>query len=332
MIYRIWHLIRMTFRIWEQANASRMSAAMTYFTMLSLAPLLMIAVAVAGYVYDDQLAEEKIVEQVQVITTPEIAATVAGLIKNAIRPGSGIVASSISLLILFYAASGVFTQLYDTFNEIWQVPLESRTGIRFTVRKRLIGVAMVLIAGILLIGTMMVGSVVSYIDNLFEDSLPTLILWLNLVDRSLSLILMPFVFSVIFWFFPATKMTWGDVWPAGVLTALLVLATRYLLEIYLHFSTASQVYGAAGSLVVLLIWVYMTGLVVFFGASFSRAWSVIFGSRRELSPTQQSELNDAPSAGAGSSNTISLPNASAIADETKIEDSPPLILHRRGRR
>ena len=196
---------------------------MTYYTMLSLAPLLMIAVAVAGYVYDDKLAQDEIVTQVTAVTTPQIAETVADLIKNATRPGSGILASSISLLVLFYAASGVFTQLYDTFNDIWQVPLESRTGIRFTLKKRLIGVVMVLVAGILLIGTMMVGSVFTYLNSIFDGSYPRVTTWLNLIDRSLSLILMPLVFAFIFWFFPATKMKWLDVWPASVIDGAVAL-------------------------------------------------------------------------------------------------------------
>jgi hypothetical protein len=110
---------------------------------------------------------------------------------------------------------------------------------------------------------------------------------MNLADRSLSYILMPFIFSVMFRFFPSAKIHWSDVWPAGILTALLIVASRKLIGVYLEFSTASEVYGAAGSLVVLLIWVYMTGLVIFFGAAFSHAWADTFGSRSDFEKTDQ---------------------------------------------
>ncbi len=293
---RIWILTTSTFRIWDQANSSQMAAAMTYYTMLSLAPLLMIAVAIAGYVYDDKVAIATLIEQVKVATSPAIAEVVSGLISNATQPRSGILASSISLLVLFYGASRVFSQLYETFNEIWQVPAEMRTGIKFTVQKRLIGVGMVLLTGILLVGTLTLGSVIAYLENLMHHSYPEVTTWLNLLDRSLSFLLMPFVFALMFWFFPATKITWRDVWPAGVLTALLISASRYLIDFYLRFSSTSEVYGAAGSLVVLLIWIYMTGLVVFFGASFSHAWSDTFGSRSDsnLSLEPASDSNRHP--------------------------------------
>ena len=125
------------------------------------------------------------------------------------------------------------------------------------------------------------------------EGYPQLVTWLSLFDRSLSYLLMPLVFTLMFWFFPATKIHWKDVWPAGILTAALIAGSRYLIGFYLKFSTTSEVYGAMGSLVVILIWVYITGLMVFFGASFSHAWADTFGSRSNfLKPktTDQSEI------------------------------------------
>ena len=282
MFKRIWKLISSTFSIWANANASRMSAALTYYTMLSLAPMLMIAIAIAGYIFDNKLAESEIVEQVSLVTTPEIAKTVGGLIKRASQPSSGIVAGTISLCVLTFAASGVFTQLYDTFNDIWNVSFDQKNSLLFTLEKRLIGVGMVLIVGVMLVAALVLNSLMTYVNQWVEGSYPQAVSWLNLADRGLSFLLMPVVFTLIFWFFPATKIRLKDVWPAGVLTACLVAASRYLIGLYLEFSTTSEVYGAAGSLVVLLIWVYMTGLVVFFGAAFSHAWADNFGSRSDF--------------------------------------------------
>jgi len=303
MFKRFWKLITLTITIWSDANASRMSAALTYFTMLSLAPTLMIAVAIAGYVYDNQLAEAEIIDQVSRVTTPEIAKTVAGLIKNAVKPGTGLIAGAVSLSILVFAASGVFTQLYDTFNDIWDVSLVGK-GILFTIQKRLIGVGMVLIVGLLLIAALVLDSTMAFLTELVSGSYPRTERWLSLIDRSLSFLLMPVGFGMIFWFFPSTKIEWRDVWPAAILTSCMVAASRNLIGLYLRFSTTSEVYGVSSSLVVLLIWVYMTGLVVFFGASFSHAWAQVYGSRSEFAKKQKPE--DAENSGDEESNDENL--------------------------
>jgi|TARA_B110000495_G_C23038530_1_gene621369 membrane protein len=281
MLKRIWQLITMTFSIWAESNASRMAAALSYYTMLSLAPCLMMAIAIAGYIYEDSVVESEIVRQVKLISSPEIAETVKGLIQRASQPRSGLVAGTVSVCVLVFAASGVFTQLYDTFNDIWGVSYQGLEGLLFTIRKRLIGVGMVLVVGVMLIGALITDSIMTYLSTMMEDY-PQLVTSLSLFDRSLSFLLMPLVFMLMFWFFPATKIHWKDVWPAGILTAALVAGSRYLIGFYLKFSTTSEVYGAMGSLVVILIWVYITGLMVFFGASFSHAWADTFGSRSDF--------------------------------------------------
>ncbi len=294
MLARIWQLISSSFIIWTNANASRMAAALTYYTMLSLAPLLMIAVAIAGYVFDNQVAEAEIIQQVQTVTTPEIAKTVAKLITNAVEPKSGLLAGTVSLCVLIFGASGVFTQLYDTFNDIWDVCEKSRSGIWHSVQKRLVGIAMVLIVGILLLCAIALDSSMAYLNQLAEGY-PRIVAWLNFTDRSLSFLLMPLVFSLVFWFFPATTIHWRDVWPASVLTAVLVACSRYAIGWYLQMSTANEVYGASGSLVILLVWIYMTAMVVFYGAAFSHAWADTFGSRKDLpKPEETTETKTQP--------------------------------------
>lgn len=258
-----------------------MAAALTYFTMLSLAPLLMMAIAIAGFLFGDQIAEHEIIERVSQFTTDELAATIASLIKNAARPSSGIIAGSVSLVILVVGASGVFSQLHDTFNEIWQVPIEDRSGWFFLLRTRLIGISLVLIAGVLLVATIFFSTTLHTFSDWALEFAPGSVWWLQLIDQGVTFLLTPLILSLFFWLLPATKIKWSDVWVAGILTALLIFGSRYLVGLYLKMSSASEVYGAAGSLVVLLIWVYITGMVVFFGAAFSHAWAQVFGSRSE---------------------------------------------------
>ena len=262
-----------------------MAAAMTYYAMLSLAPTLIISIAIASYIFDDQLAEQEILTAIRKFTNPEIAQIIAGLISRANVPKSGFLAGSFSIGIFIFGASGVFSQLYDTFNHIWHVD-GKKQGFWFSLQKRGIGILMVLLVGLTLVGALVLNSVEAYVAQLVGDQ-SVLLDWMKFADRGLSLLLVPVVFSLLFWFVPATKIRLLDVIPAAILTALLVMGSRYIIQLYLKFSFTSEVYGAAGSLVVMLIWIYITCMVVFFGASFSHAWSDTFGSRAsKAGPTE----------------------------------------------
>ena len=269
-------------RIWDQTNAARMSAAMTFYTILSLAPMLMIAVAIAGYMFEGDIVQQQIVDHVREFTDDTTANTVASVIRNATQPRSGLVAGAISIAISLIGASGVFSQLYDTFNDIWHVPLHERSGWLFTIQKRMIGMGLVLLVGVTILAMLVLSSLVTYVNELVDDIYPGAVTWINLIDRGLLYLLMPLVFTAMFWFFPATKVRWRDVLPAGVLTALMVGGSRYFVDGYLRFSSTSEVYGVAGSLVVLLIWIYIIGLCVFYGASFGYAYAHHFGSQRGM--------------------------------------------------
>jgi membrane protein len=144
---------------------------------------------------------------------------------------------------------------------------------------------MVLIAGIALLIALVISSALGGFAEMMTESYPRSSKRLVWLEASISYGLMPLVFSLMFWLVPATKVEWKDAWPAGILTAVLIASSRYLINLYLQFSTTSEVYGAAGSLVVLLVWIYATGLAVFLGASFSRSWAMTFGSRSKSDAT-----------------------------------------------
>ena len=315
MLSKIWQLIFGSFKIWSEARASQMAAAMTYYAMLSVAPTLIISIAIASYIFDDHLAEIEILAAIREFTTPEIAQTIAGLIRRANMPQSGFLAGTFSVGIFVFGASGVFSQLYDTFNYIWHVD-GKKLGFWFGLQKRGIGILMVLLVGLLLIGALVLNSVEAYMTQLVEGQ-ALLLSWLKIVDRGLSFLLLPIVFSLMFWFVPATKIRLSDVVPAGILTAMLVLGSRYIIQLYLKFSSTSEVYGAAGSLVVMLIWIYIISMILFFGASFSHAWSITFGSR-------------APDKIEATNSDLASPNANqSEADRTPTDDRTALVPERR---
>jgi len=144
---------------------------------------------------------------------------------------------------------------------------------------------MVICAGLLLLAAIVVGSVLDYFNEMIAESSSLAVYWLSLFDKGVSFLAIPGILTLLFWFVPAAKVRWSDAWPAGVLTAVLIGLSRYLIQAYLSFSTTSEVYGAAGSLVALLIWIYITSMIVFFGASFSKAWSMTFPNAQTKTPS-----------------------------------------------
>ncbi|MEM7475828.1 MAG: YihY/virulence factor BrkB family protein [Planctomycetota bacterium] len=295
MFSRIWQLISETCRIWAGARSSEMAAALAYYAMLSVAPTLVIATAVAGWIYDEQLVEERIIEAVSQVTTPEISQVIADVIGRAQSPEQGIVAGAISICVLVVAASMVFTQMYSTFNIIWHVD-QPKGGFWFNLRVRLAGIILVLSVGLVLIAALIMHSLAGHLSHLLENY-PTVAGFITRTEQQLTFILMPFILSLMFWLFPATKLKLIDVIPAGFLTAFMVAGSRSLIQLYLKYSSGSEVYGAMGSLVIMLVWIYLLSMILFLGASFSCAWTHVFGSRRLERLAASEESSNATTAG-----------------------------------
>lgn len=280
MLQKVLNVIRDSFQIWGKAKASLMSAALTYYTMISLSPILVLAVAIAGRFYGETLVQSELLDQIAQFTSPEVANTVAELITNTSEPQSGLIAGILSFAILFYGASGVFTMLHDTFNIIWDVPYDHRSGYWYTIKQRLVGISMVLSVGLLLLISILLGTIVGVISDWLYTNMPNFSGSIYLAERGVTFLLIPVLFMAINRGLPEAKMTWWDVLIPSFLSSMLLLGSRNLISLYLQFSSTSAVYGAAGSLVILLIWVYMIGMIVFYGAALCRAFSEQFGSKQ----------------------------------------------------
>ncbi len=274
-------VLTQSFRVFGRARATLMAAALTYYTLLSISPLLILTVAIAGYFYGDALVEAEVLDQIAQFTSEDVANTVKELITNTAQPESGIVATILSFSILFYGASNLFTMLHDTFNIIWDVPYALRSTWWYTIRQRLIGVGMVLSVGLLLLAFMILGSVLGAISGYVSTEFPNLVGGIFLAERSITFLLVPLIFTGINRALPDADVTWWDVLIPSFITAMLLLGSRTLISLYLQFSSTSAVYGAAGSLVVLLVWVYMMGLIVFYGAALCKAFAGQFGSQQK---------------------------------------------------
>lgn len=273
-------LLALTYRRWSRLNAPRLGASLAYYSLLSMAPLSILVVAICGFVFGKAESEHYVLSQASSLAGPSAAATVQTLIDNARRPGTGIFATAIALLTLFFGASGVFIELRDALNRIWDVPEHQDKGIRGIVWQRVVAFGMVLGMGFLLLASLAVSALLAVLEKFARNVLPvpTAIAG-EVLNLLLSLLAMSILFGLIFKFVPETPVAWRDVSVGGVATAVLFLVGRSLLELYLSTSAVGSTYGAAGSVVVVVVWVYYSAQIFFFGAVFTRVYAERYGSR-----------------------------------------------------
>ncbi len=280
MGYRtIFRLLQDTFAGWLKAKAPLLAAALAYYMVFSLAPLLVIAIAVAGAVYGDDAAAGTLFGQVRGIVGDDTARAIESAIGNASRPDLSSFASTISVLVLFFAASGVFAQLQDALNTIWEIEPEPVQGFEAALSfaiKRLISFAMVLMMGLFLLAFSFLSAVLTGLSNL--DLLPFEFVW-RFLSFSLSFATVTALFAAIFKFLPDAKVAWKDVTIGAFITSALFGLGKSLLAIYLGSGSLGSTYGAAGSLVVLLAWIYYSAQILFLGAEFTKVYAHRYGSR-----------------------------------------------------
>lgn len=267
---------------WLYNNANRMAAALSFYVMLSLSPLLVIAVGLATLFVDYDTAVNEIIQRLDLVAGPIIQREAAKFITNTVSPDQRFVAGSASILIVLYGASNVFNQLQEAFNTIWNVTVKGkRANLWLSLKRRLSAFVWVFCAGIIVTALVMSSTAVASLNSVFaREILQVYDSGLFVVDLIISLVLLTILFSVMFKFLPQTAVYWTDVHWGGFLTAVLFVAGKYGLSYYLSRRSVTSAYGAAGSLVVILIWAYYSGLIVFFGAEFTRAYAQRFGSLR----------------------------------------------------
>lgn len=286
---KISRLFRETFKEWQEDNASRIAAALAYYAVFSISPLLVIAIAIAGTFFGQQTAQDQITEQITALVGEDGVQPVLMALDNISQPEIRGVASLISVGVLLLGASGFFAQLQDALNTVWKVKPQPGQGIWIFVRKRVSSFLMVLAIGLLLILSLILSAVVSTLSKYQADYLPGwAILWENL-DFAVSLGLMTFIFGLMFKYVPDAKIAWKDVFVGSVITALLFLFGKFLLGVYLSKGSLGSAYGAAGSLIVLLAWIYYSAQIILFGAEFTQVYTRIYGSK--IRPSKHSQVD-----------------------------------------
>jgi len=277
-------LVRDTFNAWNEDKAPRLAAALSFSTIFSIAPLFIIVIAIAGTVlglhggleHPHGNVEAQLLDQIRAHVGPQAADTVRGMVAaNFSKPHQGIIAQIIGWITFLVAASGVFASLQDSLNTVWHVE-PMKQSLWLTIRGRIASLGMVVVIGFLFLITFAVSAALAFVSTYFTHALPfpgadVVFTALNYV---VSVAVITMLFALIYKILPDAQIEWADVWTGSVITALLFVIGQALIGIYLARSGTASAYGAAGSLLILLLWIYYSALTLFFGAEFTKVYAL----------------------------------------------------------
>jgi membrane protein len=270
---------------WSEDKAPRLGAAISYYTVFSLAPLLLISIAVAGFVVGGDTARTGVIDAMGGLIGEDGGKAIESMIDNAAKnTGRGIFATIIGVVMLLFGASGVFVELQDSLNTVWGVVAKPDQGIRGFVRHRVMSFAMVLGIGFLLLVSLVITALLGAMGEWMSASLPGGAAVWQLVNVIVSLGVVAFLFAMIFKLVPDVRLTWRDVAVGAVVTAVLFSVGKLLIGLYLGKSSTASVFGAAGSLAILFIWIYYSAQIMLYGAEFTQVWANKYGSHLLAGP------------------------------------------------
>jgi membrane protein len=276
-IRNVWPLFKETYNEWNRHQAPKLGAALSYYTVLSLAPLLIVVLTVVGIALGKQAARGEIVGQLQSMLGQQGARAIETVITNADKPATGTVASILGLITLFIGASGVFAELRDSLNRIWDVPAKESSGVVSMIRQRFLSFGMVLAIGFLLLVSLVISAALTAEGKFMGGVMPIPPFVLETVNLVVSIGFITVLFALIFRFLPDERVPWKDVWLGAFMTSLLFTIGKFLIGVYLGKAGIGSAYGAAGSLVIVLVWVYYSAQIFFFGAEFTHVFATSHG-------------------------------------------------------
>jgi membrane protein len=257
--------------LWLARNAFQLAGALAFYTLFSLAPLVIILVAIAGAVFGEEAARGEISAQIEGLIGAQAAEAVEEAVRSSRVEEAGLLPTIFGALMLLFGATTVFAQMQVSLNQIWGVAAKpSRSGLAVFVTTRLLSLGLVLVIGFLLLTSLVLSMAVVATIRFAEAWIPIPAFLVAAVDLAVSLAIATVLFATIFKVLPDVQLKWRDMWEAGFLTALLFVLGQYLISLYLTTTAPASIYGAAGSLVLVLFWVYYSALIVFLGAAFTR--------------------------------------------------------------
>ena len=279
-------LLKQTFSEWLDDKVPQLGAALAYYTVFSLAPLILLLLAIVGFLFrnDPAGAWQKVTEQMSYFLDKSAIDVVQGIAQKASQPNKGVLATSIGILLALFGASGVFGQLQDALNTIWGVKTKPGVGIMGFIRSRFLSFAMVAGVCFLLLVSLVLESLLKSLSHYVQAMLPGGIVIALVVYSIFDLGVVVLLFASIFKFLPDVKIQWRDVWIGALMTAIFFAVGKWALGLYLGSGAAASAYGAASSLITLLLWIYYSSQILLFGAEFTQVYAARAG--RALVPTK----------------------------------------------
>ena len=277
---QIWDLVKKSVAAWVDDYAPSMGAALAYYTLFSIAPLLIIAIAIAGLVFGQEAAQGEIVAQAQGLLGREGATAVQGLLKSAHEPAKNIFATLVSIVTLVIGATTVFAELQTALDRIWRIPAPAKlSGLWNLLRSRLLSFGLVLGLVFLLLVSLVISALFTALGKWSNHLFASTEVFLQVINFSTSFAITTSLFAMIYKMMPRAKIAWRDVWIGAAVTAFLFEIGKFLIGFYLGTTSVASAFGAAGSLVVLLIWVYFSAQIFLLGAEFTWVYSNEYGSK-----------------------------------------------------
>ncbi|HSE60371.1 MAG TPA: YihY/virulence factor BrkB family protein [Nitrospiraceae bacterium] len=316
----LWGLLKRTAAEWSEDKVPRLGAALAYYTIFAIVPLLVIIITMIGLFFGQEAAQSHILTQLAGLVGQQSAEAIRDMLQRAHQPSGGIVATAIAVVTLLLGASGLFGQLQDALNTIWGVEPRPGRGIWGLIQDRFLSFMAVLGTGFLLLVSLVLSAALSALGTWFSGLLPAPEVLLQTLNLLVSFGVITLLFAMMFKLLPDARIAWRNVWVGAGITALLFTLGKFLIGLYLGKSDIGSAYGAAGSLVIVLVWVYYSAQILLFGAEFTQVYANASGAA--IVPTDQAVVVDGKKSGGGSP-CAGLHRTSAVKGATTAAPASP---------
>ena len=277
-----WSMLKAALSAWLDDYAASMGAALSYYTVFSLAPLLVIVISLAGLIFGADAASGAIFAQIDGLMGAEAAKGIQDLLSSVSKPSTGILGTVVGVVVLLIGATTVFGELQDALDRIWRAPARATSsGLMTLVRTRLMSFGMILGIAFLLTVSLVAGAGIAALGTWWSGWFEGWVVLAEIINTGLGFLMTTFVFALIYKLMPRVKVSWGDVWVGAAVTALLFTVGRFLISLYIGKTAIASGFGAAGSIVVIFVWVYYSAQIFLVGAEFTWVYAHRFGSRQE---------------------------------------------------
>ena len=278
----IWGLLKETFNQFLDDKAFKMSAALSYYAAFSIGPMLIIIIAIAGFIFGEDAVKGQIFKEMNSLMGKDGAVLLETIIKGASNTSTGIIATCLSILFLVIGSIGVFLELQESLNIIWGVEQRPGRGIKGFFKNRLNSFSLVIATSFVMMVSLVINSVMTILNNYLGETFGILFPLADLLNNVSSFIFVTILFALMYKYLPDVVLPWRYVRVGAVITALLFTLGKYLIGLYIGNSSYSSTYGAAASMIVLFVWIYYSGLILFFGAEFTQVYRSKFGETEVL--------------------------------------------------